>query len=624
MPDASPDLAATAPIIPTKDLLFEVRLFKTHYLLANYDRGKIEDETWVCIGGDYIRLPDHYGATLLDNDGLAAGRDPSEEFRHPRLYAPSTEWVSYIPDAISWYLDHPDDDILWPFQYFTEGSALLETDDGTVKIPGRLISEIARDVKEAREVGIDRAGCGNAKETKRAGAISWGLGHVDEWTKGLLTRTRGVSLRRWLILDAPKLGFVLDPRDSELDSYPLLDARQGGCPIYYPWSYRWRPEQSNAELEALAGVDVRNFAMVIEKNWASPSPLLSSVRTGPPLFPGTILASRISSEEPEDPAEETLDREAYERREMRLRDLQEKAEKALGQEFTHHRPVYIIWSYADERNLPRDATIILSPVNEVRMRLWGLWMRTSSPAQIVFEAIARGMAVQLVYRLDTDTAEKAMRDHEPYTPPLPPRVLAGSFSGYWETWDEFVTLAKFILSLPDAGAYLMLGGITARIAVWLGPPDLISRFAKGPSTYASLQTTELDPERNYLADSADPERVRALCGVVEDPVDGTIRTWFPTQENIEYCGFWRGEWTDAHELWFLTRIGNIYDRSDSARPMTSHQWSGQLKRRKVRWFDKHEPEAEELEKLVVEFALETGGSWRGASLKDMESRFGYD
>ncbi|KAI0797253.1 hypothetical protein BC629DRAFT_1502563 [Irpex lacteus] len=258
------------------------------------------------------------------------------------------------------------------------------------------------------------------------------------------------------------------------------------------------------------------------------------------------------------------------------------------------------------------------------MRLWGLWLRNSNPADVLFEALARGMAVRLVYRLDSETAERALKSHEPYTPPLPPRALRGTFTWYWETWDEYLSLAKFILSLPDAVAYLMLGGIIARIAVWLGPPDLVSRFAKGPSAYASLQTTELDPERNYLADVADPERVRALYGIVEDPVDGTTRSWFPTQENLEYCGFWRGEWTDAHELWFLTRIGNVRDRSEHAKPLTAHQWSAQLKRRKVRWFDKHNPVPDEIEKLVAEFAQETGGPWNGATLKEMENRFGYD
>ncbi|KAI0763383.1 hypothetical protein BC629DRAFT_1443200 [Irpex lacteus] len=632
MPDDPPPAAPEAPIIPSTDLLFEVRFFKSHHLLADYHRGKLEDEVWVSIGGDYIRLPNHYGATLLDRNGLDVAIDPSEEFRHPRLYAPEIEWHGYVPDTVAWYLDHPEDDILWVYQYFAENETLLETDDGTVKIPGSLINEIIRDLREARVIVCrleERGGlpltmvdsgyrprwlwqCEGEVSSRYGlykarscllhllGAIAWGVEHVDEWTKGLLTRTRGASLRRWLVLGAPRLGFVLDPRDPRLDAFPLLDLLQSRCPLYYPWSYRWRPEQSNTDLNALAGIDSRNFAMAVEKSW-------SSLLRGP-------------ESEPEKPN----DTKEYKTQELRLRALQEKSEKALGQEFTYPRPVWIIWTYADENNIPKDTTVIISSLNEVRMRLWGLWLRNSNPAEVVLEAVARGMAIRLVYRLDTETAEKAMRNHELYTPPLPPRVLHGTFTWYWETWDEYLSLAKFVLSLPDAVVYLTLGGIVSRIATWLGPPDLVSCFAKGPSACASLQTTELDPNGNYLADAADPEQVRALYGMVEDPVDGTKRSWVPTQENLEYCGFWRGEWTDAHELWFLTRIGNIRDHSEHAKPLTAHQWSAQLKRRKVRWYDKHNPDPNEIEKIHAEFALETGGPWNGATLKEMESRFGYD
>ncbi|KAI0733877.1 hypothetical protein BC629DRAFT_1446637, partial [Irpex lacteus] len=385
MPDPAPSPASSAPIVPTKDLIFEVGLFKTHYLLADYRRGKIEDEIWVSIGGDYIRLPNNYGKTLLDDDGLYAGIDPSEEFRHPRLYDPATEWQGYVPDAIAWYLDHPDDDILWPFQYYEGNDALLETTDSSHKVPRTLINEISRDLKQAREIVCrleergGRGGFGSARTKQRAGAISWGLEHVDEWTKGLLVRTRGESLRRWLVLNAPKIGFVLDPRDPNLDNYPLLDARRAGCVLYYPWSYQWRAEQSNEDLDALAGVDSRNFAMIVERNLASPSPLLAAVREGPPLFPGTLLATRIASEEPEEAPKEPLGREDYEKRELRLRTLQEKAEKALGQEFTHTRPTYVIWSFKDEGSLPKDAIVLLSPITELRLRLWDLWMRSANP-----------------------------------------------------------------------------------------------------------------------------------------------------------------------------------------------------------------------------------------------------
>ncbi|KAI0797418.1 hypothetical protein BC629DRAFT_1615402 [Irpex lacteus] len=653
MADATPTLRDQAPDIPTKDLIFEVRFFKSHYLLRQFTRGKLGEEIWVSIGGDYIRLPDNLGATLFDDNGPPHLSDPSEELRHPQLYDPSTEWVGYVPDAIAWYLDHPDDDIFWAFQYYTDVDHLLEGDEDKEKISDALIDEISGDLKEARELvcrleergGLPltmvdsgyrpwwlrdcegmtacRYGLYKARECllNLLGAISWGLSHVDESSKGLLTRTRAAELRRWLVNDAPRLGFVVDPRSPSLDVLPLLELRKNGCPLYFPWSYQWRPEQSDAELDALAGVDKNNFSLAVERSCSCKSPLLDIVRAGPPAFPGAILESRISMENAEVNPPRSL-REEYEARELALKHLQDDAEKALGNEFTHTRPTHFIWGYAHQRNLPRDAIIIISPVNEVRMRLWDLWMRCANPAQVVLEAIARGMAVRLVYRLDSKTAEDSLRAHEPHTPPIPPRTLEGTHVWYWETWEEFLTIAKELLSRPDAIAYVMMGGIVARIALWLGPPDLIDKLTQGPSSLAALYTTDLHPTQHYLADAADPENVKALSGIVEDPRDGTLRSWFPTQENLEYCGFWRGEWTFTHEAWFLTRVTCIRERTEQAKPLTAHQWSTQLKRRRVRWLDQHLPKDEEIQAVASKFANYTGGSWNGATLAEMETRFG--
>lgn len=112
----------------------------------------------------------------------------------------------------------------------------------------------------------------------------------------------------------------------------------------------------------------------------------------------------------------------------------------------------------------------------------------------------------------------------------------------------------------------MSDGLIACIALWLGPPDLLDRVVAGPSSVASLQVTSLHASNLYPSDNMEPEDIQALYGTVHDPTDGTLRSWFPAQQNMEYCGFWRGEWTEALEVWFSARVNSLRDRSEHTKP----------------------------------------------------------
>lgn len=152
MTDARRYQPPEAPKLLIKDILFEFRFFQSHYLFEDYQRGKLGDEGWVSIGGEYVRLPDRYAVTLLDEDGFPPIDNPDEEFRHPRLYSAENEWVGYIPNAVHWYLNNPEENLLWSYRYYGDLYRLTETAGEDHQIRKSVIKEITDDLKEARDI----------------------------------------------------------------------------------------------------------------------------------------------------------------------------------------------------------------------------------------------------------------------------------------------------------------------------------------------------------------------------------------------------------------------------------------------------------------------------------------
>ena len=149
-------------------------------------------------------------------------------------------------------------------------------------------------------------------------------------------------------------------------------------------------------------------------------------------------------------------------------------------------------------------------------------------------------------------------------------------------------------------------------------------MVRSPSLASTLKTTELNSEAYYLLDSAEPEDIRALYGTVQDPTDGTLRSWFPTQQNMDYCEFGKGEWTEAEEKWFFTRLDCIRKRTPQAKPLTAHQSSAILRRCRSRSATEALPNIDQMESLAAEYAELAGGVWNGASIHELESCLGND
>lgn len=59
-------------------------------------------------------------------------------------------------------------------------------------------------------------------------------------------------------------------------------------------------------------------------------------------------------------------------------------------------------------------------------------------------------------------------------------------------------------------------------------------------------------------DEFDYSHARALYGMAQDPFSGMVRSWFPTQETLEYTGLFRASG------WEHTTSGSIHELNASA------------------------------------------------------------
>ncbi|KAI0687915.1 hypothetical protein BC835DRAFT_1309000 [Cytidiella melzeri] len=192
-----------------------------------------------------------------------------------------------------------------------------------------------------------------------------------------------------------------------------------------------------------------------------------------------------------------------------------------------------------------------------------------------------------------------------------------------ETWEEYLTRARELLTRPNTIAYLMKGGIMSRIEMWLGSPDLVGQFAQSPSSEAVLKPTKLEPEKHCLQDHVSAEDLRTLYGTVRDPDTGTVRTWFPTQETCEHSGFFRGEWTNLHKQWFQNQLEGPRTRSNQWKPLTPQLWLVKLKRRASRIYDENYPSRSAWLELKDGFANLLGGPWDCAGVHALSRGFDY-
>lgn len=453
------------------------------------------------------------------------------------------------------------------------------------------------------------------------GAIGWGLCHVNSFAQRVFLKSRAARLRAWRIIGAPRLGFVLDPTSVYFEDYPILDLLKNGCPLYYPWSEKWRSRQEDADLRALAHLTIDNFADVFDSSVVAVSPhvavrSIASAGTDIPLIPPYLGLGDLFDRSP---TERRLNN--AERLQLRLKALQTELEHFWEGHFSKERPDHVQWTAQDSWKMNTDGVLIIDVSSETKLRLWLLWNRSASPADVVLEAIARGIPIKIAFPRDSDTAKRHLDDIEPRTPPLPLSPLFAFIFDLPATWELYLDQLRRLLSRPNAVVFLMLGRIYCRIALWFGPNDLLKRFIDGPSLQSALRYTSLSEDELYLSDEVDNEDLNTLIGAVDDSETGVIRSWFPTQENMEFSNFFRGEWTEAHESWFRTRIGDLYARRDKARPLTSQQWTIKLRRRAERSMPPGGPSDDGLLAMIDSVRDVCGNSWNGRAISEIGSEF---
>ncbi|KAI0684022.1 hypothetical protein BC835DRAFT_1310750 [Cytidiella melzeri] len=504
--------------------------------------------------------------------------------RHPDLYDTGTEWRGYIADAISWSTSLPNEPVYWPFEYYSLATSPQYFDKASfpIRIAERYINEIETDLREAREV---------ARRLQERGGLpttivdtNFEARHLEECS-GIYACEEGlyqacICLLELLGAIAWGLAHVDEFSKGLIESTRVVKLCSG-------------PTSSANATNALQLITADNFVDIVEHSCEAHSPLMELTSLNP-------TATRLLSTTVTDGAEltktPTLQQQILEleNREFHRRDLQFKGNTVFGKYFTNSQPAHVPWNIQHRSVLAQDAVIIISADGKVRMRLWALRYRCSDPAELLLETIARGIPFQLVFPKESATATRAMLDFVPHSPLPPPRAIQVARLDYQDSWELYTDQARELLRHPNAVAY------------------------------AALRPTQLHPSDSYLTDIVEPEEVCALCGSTRDASTGIIRSWFPTQENLEYSGFFRGEWTDAHEDWLLTRLSCIRDGSVNGTPQTSHQWSQALKRCAACTFGTDYLATHKVLDLKREFSLEFGDDWNGGPVCDLGKGVNYD
>lgn len=693
--------------IPIHALLYREDLFHTNPLTSNSDSGDVAGEKWIALGGRHLRLPDRT-AYLHYNDQNPRYSDPSDQLWHPDWYCASKEYLAYVPDSVSYELNSdPDKPALsWPHEPYS-GLALL-TPEECERFSDGLEATIESDIEKAREIMDrleDRGGLpwdlvsvpdvfiGLKDPTEPAelaaqlvqlrldflailGAISYSLAHVDNATREILTQTRSCDFKRWLILDAPKLGVLVDPLDVNLlEKIPFVDLLRSGCPIYYPADAQYRPVLTEAQASAASYVNESNFTAVFACTCNAPEYLKR------PAFPGVTIPpnnetqevtaslerTSLHDEEPPPtlatkghgtatPTSTRITAMAYAPRQdcdlfgrlsdaypdsvegwlFRLQRLQESAERTLSSCFSLTRPV--LASHPRAESIRWDAAMLeegclaLDAVTEVKLRTWSLLHRNCLVRDLLHEALARGMALHIVY------SPRAMGIRNRLEPDE--RVLARRFDlGLTEAghnlpalmdaraaFDLYRARVTALLARPHAVAFLAKGGILARVAKHFAGPNLVARFAHGPSAWARVIPCSELGGIEYVQDYVEPLEIDLLLGRTDDTETST-RSWFPSQQLLDYAGVYFGEWTQENELWFSDRFRAIDEGTVRGRPLTNRQWTSWLRhhfRRRLtlspRAFDIPPPDA--VEALRADFDGNLG-SWTGIRLHDTETDCDY-
>ena len=627
-------------------LLAHIEHFQSYPLLQHYEIIRKEEEEWVTIGGEEsfllegpMQQPDGDHRMVLQSS--SAPMDDQQVI--PIWFTFQQFWFPYIPNGFHHYLVSSNIPSSW-MHLGLEESEDIEGPINPFRLNGELLYEIYQDFELADELlmllddsggfrksmvctihNIVKLFCVKGRRQSRIfltearshmlsllGAISYCLHHTDSTRYTAAINAYEEQLRTWLILDAPKVGTLLDilnpPNDTVL---PIGDLLKHQVPIYYPWSEHHRAtilnQQSHLSSMPLTADDFRNQ--------------MDSL-----LAETTLPASTITPHAEQE----------YQGLRLRLTTSQT----------AFHNDTRVLWdeiAALSAATLLGLAAIAMPPVRTFHAGSWNnsalshcmffthqlaetilrdilLHRKCRNVADLLLEAIERGMGISLGYATEYLIEQQSHRAIEP--PPLPlyfqanyvelPLVFHDSIRQ--QSWGAYLHNVKQVLARPHASSFLLQGGILWRIALEFGPTNLLPDLLQGPSV---TMVECLYGQRNvngHLFEGPTDGELAVLLGEVAEQGNMPKKSWWPSPSCFERNKFFVAQWTSLHEAWFQARLANITQGRIEAVPQTLHQFDKELERY-GRQLQEEVAIPEVMDVLLLREGLELYlGKWQGAIL----------
>lgn len=629
------------------DLLLRPDLFHAHPLLAEYQIRLRHSELWVCFNGPIEQVP-FLAAHIRYRAPRIRVPEIPDHFRWRTLsewYEEGKFWRPYAPDGraipgvaerrSSWVFDDYEDltryrDAAFNDRFsreavraiasdFEAAGELLDVFDGKYGLQrtfvstafnanslylSRTDSSLRYDLTVARVAMLDAIAA--------VSYIVHRLPHDERWE--VLLETYGEELRDWAVLDAPKMGCLLDLNSTYHAPVPLLEWLKHGVPVYYPWDEEYRPSSSLlSRLHPEHSISEASFAadvdLVCGGSLVDLPPLPSTAANHAPS-----LSERLDAA-PAVPLSATND--------TVCRQLRGQAASVMQPLlFFNRAPVHPLVGQSWSLWILSHGVLRLPTITEAKLRTYALLNRTTDVDEILSVALERGMEIGILY---TDDDLYDLQQSRPVPRPryfqetTTSAILPYNEAGLDEAWDDYVIAARAVLSRPHAVAFILRGGILGRLAREFGPPSLVANALTSPSATLVHYTHGDASLPGYHEDSvSDAESYRLVGVVLASEEAAPTRRWWPTPADLVDNDFFVGEWTAAHEEWFCRRLQQIRRRTRFGRPLTDREWKKELGSRGIKLREDRDelPQQEDLDRLCA--GLETSmGPWTYTPIRDI-------
>ncbi|KAH8102030.1 hypothetical protein BXZ70DRAFT_1006658 [Cristinia sonorae] len=238
----------------------------------------------------------------------------------------------------------------------------------------------------------------------------------------------------------------------------------------------------------------------------------------------------------------------------------------------------------------RDARIELSPLSELSLRTWAQVNKVTSLAEVIDEALRRGIPFRLFYprsALDDlmEDLEDDLQSNFGHTPESPaPSYLRKEHTEPLLPWYNGLThrdarrqyeyRVAEILQRPHATAFLFKGGIWSRLAVHYGGERLVQRATLQVSR--TLLHYTIGDQTTYprlVAESVSREEEDALIGRCAGMgAKSELREWWPRPETIQFNLGPSAQWSTMDESWFQEHLRTINNDMSNEGPKTRAEW----------------------------------------------------